>query len=651
VVDDTDRVARQGELSVFRESRSSFTLVSLADAPLEAALKADPFLLEKVAHTLHQHAPAVVWLVTTEPDAAWPGFLLSEEQARSAPVRCVGFCLSLGTLFHARPSDIPEVSDSFVEDVARHMHELAPHSSLTLVVGPHLTPHEGVALPRAGRAHEAPAPVDPAPAPPPRAPSPRVQLFRLGAFLIGKGMNRLARGALSPQNHERVVQSYLVRGMRARLKGEPPPPRSRHPAAMRPGPLPPSAWKDSRDRSVHAFVLGQPPRFGDALAAEAPALMVVASSLGPGPEGRALRQLLQELAALAPQQRVYLVLAPDKAQRPTLALAREYLAHVAGVFDLPAMARNPGEALAALAERLGVTSVLISDNQTAFEALPALRRLSRRLRIVAHAHRLRVEADPEKSSPCAFVASRFNNLLDGYALTFEDAADTLVKELYVSASKVRVLPLTPESRLAPARRPLLEAGRPAQVVWVQPAAASDERLLLLLDIVRLWRRRHVGQGITFQVAFQGAVASWMPPALRQFKMEDMVSLVANAADPQPLYRDADCLVLPGVTRDATLIAVEAMAAGVPVVAMPEELGASKEWEARLAFALEHPERPLDYVRALELLTDGPEQARARAAQLREALTAQEPRAAALRQLVEWLLPPPPPAWVPQRAAS
>ncbi|MBZ4417567.1 glycosyltransferase [Myxococcus sp. RHSTA-1-4] len=647
VVEDTGRVTRQGDLAVFGDVPCSRVLVSVADAPLAAALRADPFLLEKVARTLQQHNPPVLWLVTTEPDSAWPGFLPSEQETRAASTRCVGFCLAPSAFLDA--PDISRLGESLVEDLAHHLEHRGARPPMTLVVGPHLSPSEGVALPVA-RAPQAPPPM----APPAPVLAERTQLLRLGAKLIGKGVNHLAQGTLNPSMHDRLMRSGVVRGLRSRLSSPPPALPAQERGPVRAGPLSLAVQTDTRSRDTRNYVLEQPPRFGAPLTGDSPAVLVVTPSLAPGPTSRALVQLVQEMARAAPHQRRYLLLTQEEPRAGArLAHASELLPHLTGAFCLPGLAsRSPAEELPRLVERLGVEGVLISDSRVAFDALPALRKLPRRVRIVAHAHELRRAPVPDNASACAYAAIRFNNLLDAYYVSSQEVAKQLVRDLYVSASKVHVAPpLVDAGRTPPVRRPPPGEGRSPRVLWFHPASASDESHLMLLELVRLWKRRHPGRALDLQLIPQAPLAGWLPQALEQHRLSDVVRPVPPVEDLLPLYRDADCLILPAFGPEQALAAWEALAAGLPVMAAPAGRGMSPELASRLFMSLEQPEQPFDYLRGLEQLLDDPERLRAHIEMARAACAAPETRTQAVRQLEALLLPPTPPQPVRQRAAS
>src|SRR5581483_288951 len=98
VADDTGRVLREGDLGAFAGQAGRALLISLDDERLGAALRADPYLLEKAARTCQSRSPALVWLVTVaEEGAAYPGYLVAHGELLEG-ARCVGLIVRLGTL-------------------------------------------------------------------------------------------------------------------------------------------------------------------------------------------------------------------------------------------------------------------------------------------------------------------------------------------------------------------------------------------------------------------------------------------------------------------------------------------------------------------------------------------------------------------------
>ncbi len=430
-VDTSGQVTREEGFAAFQGHRFSRLLVSLEDASLAAALRADPLLLEKVARVLQEQRPAVLWLVTTGPEQAWPGFLLSEPAARAGDVRCVGFAVDPSRLLGAPP--IPRTGAGLLEDLARHLEGLVPGSRAWMVVGPSLKAEEGAALPQV--AHTAPAPVG--------AVSGRGVEVRQGLKLVGQGANTLLRGLLGAERHERLRASPVTRQLRSRLRTglrAPAGPARVEAVAHRDGPF--AAWQlDSRrQREELARTFGQPPRYDERQEESGePALLIVTSSVPPGDVARPLVDLLKGLHALAPSRRRYLVTTeyPD-----ALAWADTVLPLVRGAFCAPDLARHAmPDFIASLAKRLGVGAVLMAHSRAGLEALPTLRQLEPRPRVISLAGTLppRDSATGLYAGPDAEAAARFNNLIDGYAVSSQDTVDRFVRELYVSPTKLRLV--------------------------------------------------------------------------------------------------------------------------------------------------------------------------------------------------------------------
>ncbi|WP_164010742.1 glycosyltransferase family A protein [Pyxidicoccus trucidator] len=491
LVDTSGRVTREEGLGAFQGHRFSRLLVSLEDASLAAALHADPFLLEKVARVSLEQRPSVLWLVTTGPEQAWPGFLLSEAAARAGDVRCVGFAVDPSRLLGAPP--IPRTGAGLLEDLARHLEGLVPGSQAWMGVGPSLKAGEGAALPQVALSVPAPG-VGPA--------SGRGVEVRQGLKLVGQGANTLLRGLLGAERHARLRASPVTRQLGSRLRA-----RLRAPAEPvrvedvehREGPF--AAWQlDSRrQREELARTFGQPPRYDERPEDGEPALLIVTSSVSRGDvaqsradgtssvsrgavaQSRAdgtssvsrgdvaqprvdgtssasrgdvepsLVELLKGLHALAPTQRRYLVTTeyPDAP-----AWADTVLPLVRGAFAAPDLAsRTMPDFIASLAKRLGVGAVLMTHTRAGLEALPALRQLEPRPRVIALAGPLppRDSVTGLYSGPSAEAAARFNNLIDGYAVSSQDTADRFVRDLYVSPTKLRLMPLAEADRARYAR--------------------------------------------------------------------------------------------------------------------------------------------------------------------------------------------------------
>ncbi|MFP2907727.1 glycosyltransferase family 2 protein [Pyxidicoccus sp. 3LFB2] len=202
LVDTTDRVRRDGDLRAFQGHRFARLLVSLEDASLASALRGDAFLLEKMLRVLEEQKPALLWLVTTGPGQAWPGFLLQEHETRGASLRCVGFCVNPALLLDAPP--IPRTEAGLVVDLTRHLVERSG-TVATMVVG------AGPALGPGAPGERAPLDVGPSWR---RDLAERKGMLREGVRMVGKGANRMLRGLVGERAHEGLLAQPLVRKLR-----------------------------------------------------------------------------------------------------------------------------------------------------------------------------------------------------------------------------------------------------------------------------------------------------------------------------------------------------------------------------------------------------------------------------------------------------
>ncbi|WP_326491714.1 glycosyltransferase [Myxococcus stipitatus] len=630
VVDDTGRASGGEGLGVFQDVRCARALVSLEDTALALAARADDFLLEKVARTLHHHPAALMWLVTTPADMAWPGAVLTGPEARAPSVRCVGYCLSPRALVDA-PA-IPQRGDNALADLAHHVERLAPQATLTLVVGTHQSPSEGVALPEVFLET---IPAEPSAAVPSN--TGRQEQLLLGMRLLGKSAARLSQATLSPDVHSRLLHSRLGDALRARLaEGARPAPVV---APSWPGPLSSARLGEPRMRELHLWAFEQAPRFAPALAPDAGAVLVVLPSLASSRVGQSRARLVRELARLEPHRRLHVLVTREEGAGN--ALAADLLPHVASAWCLASLESHPKpEDVARLAAQLGVGAVLIADSRIGYDAIPALRKLPRRLRLVAQSHGIQMPVSQDGPvAPCAHVAGRFNNLLDAYAVTSHLTAEQLARDFYVSASKVHVVPPVVEVPRAEARRArvLAEDATP-HLLWYTPTVVDDGTQLLLLELMQLWHQRHAHKGPHFIVVTPAEERGWLPRALESRHLLDRVSWRTKVTgDWSSLFADADAVILPTPPPEQPLLVLEAMAAGVPVIASSKAPGMSPELTAQLAWVLENPSRAVDYVRALEYMLDVRETTRVKAEGARAFSATWEP---ATRHLLELLTPPP-----------
>ncbi|MCP3102534.1 glycosyltransferase [Myxococcus sp. K15C18031901] len=632
VVDDAGRALGEEGLSVFHDVPCARVLVSLDDAALARAAREDGFLLEKLARTLHHHPAALVWLVTTS-DPAWPGARLTGDAALARSVRCVGVCVSPQVL--ASAPTLPRHADQPLADLVRHVERLAPRATLTRVVGTHApTPDDDVDL---LPSEPFPRPTATTSAAAASSNAERQAHLLLGMRLLGKSAARLTQATLSPDIHSRLRHSRLGDALRERLAEGTRPAPLRSPSEQGPswpGPLSEEELEEPRAEELRRWAFQQPPRFAPALPPEADAVLVILPSLASDPVGRSRARLVRALARTEPRRRLHVLVTREEGEGD--ALAPELLPHVASAWCLPSLTAHPTpDDVARLASLLGVGAVLIADSRIGYDAIPALRKLPRRLRLVAQSHGLQ---DPRTRggpvSPCAHAAGHFNNLLDAYAVTTRLTAEQLARDFYVSESKLHVVPPVVEAPRVGIRRAAASGSAP-RLLWYTPTV-DDGALALLQELLRLWHHRHPDEGPRFTLVTPEEERSGVLPAPGSKRMVERVSWRTESPEAwASLLRDTDGLVLPTPPPEQGLLVLEALARGVPVIASSQGPGMSPELTARLAWVLENPARAVDYVRALEYLMDVRETPRVEAEGARAPSTEWAP---ATRQLLDLLTP-------------
>lgn len=538
VVDETGQAQRDGDLRVFRGQLGRLLLVGLADAPLGAALRADPYLLEKIAHTYEAHQPALLSLLTVaDAGTAYPGHLIRPEAGAAGPAdRCVAVLLRLEHLLH-NPA-IPRTSAGLLADLLQH----AGGNVLHMIVG------------RTEGGAGVPLPVPPFPSTP---------------------------AALD---------------------------------AQRAGPVDPEEAPERRGGEW--WIARETPRFTPTHASDAPGLLLAVPWIVHGGVDRAAVDLFRGLRRQAPDLRTYLL----TTQPVRMVWADEVMPHVRGVFSLPDLApENPGPFLRNLAARLNIGTFLIANSQAGFDALPALRQGVQRLRVIAHCHVF--DYDPGSGEPVghpAYAATRYNNLIDGYAVISEQVGRLLCEKFYVSPSKVRVIRTGIDvGWFAQARRRRFSGDGPFTVLWLGRIAPEKDPEMVLA-VARLWRQRH-GTGRLRFVLAGGEVeaAQELSAALRRRWQEehigDLVTLFGPVDSPLPLYRAADCVMLTSRYEGMPLVIREAMAAGLPVLTPVRNTAIAEELPPDVGYFIDDRSDPEEYVRVLERMLADPGEARARAA--------------------------------------
>jgi|GEM_PF-2925595 len=589
IVDEEDTATAKDEgLACARGAGANSVLVSLADGALIAAMRADPFLLEKLARIRMKHNPGLIWLMTEAVERAYPGQIARHTLPRES--RCVGVVVSNRHLF-AQP-ELEKTDAGLIVDLRVHFGRYFPESELQVVVGPHSA--DGIHLERG----ESQAQLE---VPPPRALQERV-------FLVGQGLSKIVRGVIGHGRHDRVLSARPIQAIksaagfrggwrrwiphRRSLTGE---------IAYRPIPHDPEQITQQRYRDPEWFLAEGGPLYPP----DDPkgALLVVTSWVVHGGVDRAAVDLISGVRRADPDRRIYLL----TTQAARMAWAPEVLRAVSGVFPLdgpagPAMS----EAIVALVLRLGVSAILLANSQQAADALPLLRRKAPDVRVVVQAHNF--ETDPltgDIEGQAAYVASRFNNLVASYTAISSSTEETLSGRLYVSPSKVRRVYLGIDTRrFAKARHACFSGEGPARVLWLGRLCHQKDPLLLV-RIAALWQARNGRDCLHFDVVGAGELGGEVQAAIRAEGVASLVTLHGAVDDPIPYYRSADCLMLTSRYEGIPVVVFEAMAAGLPIITPIVESAVQEALDPSSGFFIEDRKNPAEYVALLERLLADP----------------------------------------------
>lgn len=650
IVDSSDRVLRDGDLSAFHGQLGAGLLVSLSDDGLSKALSADPFLLEKAARIHALHTPGLMWLVTERPTAAYPGFLVEKPTGNALAV-----VISTRHLFE-RPH-LPRSADGFVADLERHLEGNLPGTSLFVIAGPDTIPG-GIPAPQP-RARPVP--------PPSQAPEDGAADRTERLALLGLGMSKFVRGVIGPAWHDKLLSSGLLRGLKhgvrnrdfSQLRGwasawKPSLPRWHRAEAaalvatpeQRSGPFAPGVLERERERQQAWFIATEKPLLPSAPEARE-ALMVVVPWVIHGGVDRAIVDLLKGTRWMMAGLPCYLATTIPAMN----AWSEEVLPHVDGVFSLHAFGSNDySRALVDLAKRLGVRTVMIANSRAGFDALPSIRRELPGARVVVQAHNF--EPDPVTRKPgghVAYVASRYNNLVHGYTTISRKTAEVLQRTFYVSPSKVKVVYLGIDTaRFVPAHRERFRPGERLEVLWLGRLSGEKDPILAL-KVAEEWKARHGSKDVHFRIVGGGPMVEEVRAYWERKRLGDLVDLVPPTEDPIPLYRDADCLMLTSKYEGTPVVVFEALAAGVVPLTAVSNSSMDEYLSPRSAYVVDAPQDPLAFVAALEKMEGDRDEARARAARA----LADSPRfdtSRYVRETLEVLFPNVPLA-APVRAAS
>jgi glycosyltransferase involved in cell wall biosynthesis len=595
ICDETGRVLREGDLRVFRGNPGRMLMVSLADDALATAFRADRFLLEKMARVVETHDPALLWLMSAqEPGQAYPGFLFPVDGAKQG--RCLGFAVDL-RLFFAHPA-IPRGGE-LLDDLARFMDVVAPGRTRHLIVGSQRDPKEGVALPAslaAERAQEMPAPL------------------RERLALMGQGLSRITRGVIGPGRHDVLWQRKELLSLQSWLDPSTPMPgpglataNTDEDSSLRAGPIDPKLRQ--RERDGLWMVTVDEPRLEPTPPFEGGLLLAVPWMTYGGAD-RAVLDLVKGLESVAPGVPRYLLTTVSR----DMVWADELLPHLDGVFSLADHGtQTPNEFFAGLIERLNIRTLLIANSQAAYDALPALRKTGRKLRVVSQLHGF--DRDPKSGKLIGYpvyAASRYNNLIDAYAPISKWLGDKLISDYYVSPAKVKPIHLGIDSEwFSQARRRRFAPGERLKVLWL--GRLSDEKdPLTALRVASAWRARHGVSRLHFILAGSGPLDAEVRRMWMDEQLNDVLTLVGPTPSALPYYRAADCLMLTSRYEGIPLVIYEAMAAGLPVVTPTHNTSIPEVLPASDAYFIEHQGEVGEYLAALEQICDGREEASRRA---------------------------------------
>jgi glycosyltransferase involved in cell wall biosynthesis len=133
---------------------------------------------------------------------------------------------------------------------------------------------------------------------------------------------------------------------------------------------------------------------------------------------------------------------------------------------------------------------------------------------------------------------------------------------------------------------LLTVGRASRIsgsadfnVGVVARLAAEKGVDLFLEAAALVHRAE--PGCRFKIAGDGALRGKLAELSRRLAIEDCVDFYGTLPDARPFIGELDLLVVPSLSEGAPFVTLEAMAAGVPIVAtrvggVPEQMRHEKE---------------------------------------------------------------------------
>lgn len=340
-----------------------------------------------------------------------------------------------------------------------------------------------------------------------------------------------------------------------------------------------------------------------------PALVVVIQWLIHGGADRATLELLQGIKRLAPKVRRYLV--------TTIPVKLEWVAEVHqavdAVFSLSDMAPVDMEKrLAQLIEQLNINSVLVVNSIIGYDALPYIRRSRRQVRVISQLHGfMRDPLTEEFVGHSVYAATRFDDLIDGYAVISRFVRDQLVGRFGVSVSKIRVMYCGIDlNRFCLARRKRFPPGRAARVLWLGRLSWEKDPVMAV-RVAHAWKKSHGNRSMEFCLVGSGELHDEVAAWIRAENLDDLVVLSPAVDDPISLYEWADCLMVTSRYEGIPLVIYQAMAAELPVITSIRNTSIPEVLAPNDAYFVKQQNSPVEYVAAIERMSRQPDEVRSK----------------------------------------
>ncbi len=341
--------------------------------------------------------------------------------------------------------------------------------------------------------------------------------------------------------------------------------------------------------------------------ARTPALLVVTRWLIHGGADRATLELLQGIKRLAPGIRRYLVTTVPV----SMAWVDEVHQAVDGVFSLPEIATADAEHhLARLVDQLDIDTVLVVNSTLGYDALPYIRKSGRSVRMLSQLHGF--ERDPgteEFVGHSVYAATRFDGLIDGYAVISRFVAEQLADRFGVSADKIRVMYCGIDlDRFQRIRRKRFPPGRPARVLWLGRLRWEKDPVMAL-RVARAWKEAHGSRSVEFRLVGNGELHDEVSKQISTEELDDIVTLSPAIDDPVSLYEWADCLMMTSRYEGIPFVIYQAMSAGLPIVTPIRNTSIQEILAPDDAYLVEQQNSPAEYITAIERMLDRPDEVR------------------------------------------